>query len=109
MSFRIERDGPVTTLRLDKARANAIDADLVEAVIAATQELSRDPEVRGLMLASAHPKVFCPGLDLSALGDYDRPALSRFILRFAEMVWALYAFPKPMVAAVGGHAVAGGC
>jgi enoyl-CoA hydratase len=62
-----------------------------------------------VLLASAHPKLFCPGLDLVTLVDYDRPAMERFMLLFAEMVWALFELPTPMVAAVNGHAVAGGC
>src|SRR5688572_8628009 len=109
MTLKIERDGPLAVVRLDKARANAIDAPLVEAVVGALGELGRDDAVRGVLLASSHPKVFCPGLDLTALEEYDAPGLTRFLVRFAEMVWALYGFPKPVVAAVGGHAVAGGC
>ena len=96
-------------LRLDKQRGNAIDEPLVESLLEATARLAADASVHGVLLASAHPKVFCPGLDLVGLVDYDRPAMERFMLRFAEATWALYGFPKPVVAAVGGHAVAGGC
>ncbi len=109
MSLSIERDGVIALLRLDKARGNAIDEPLVEALIDAAQNLSRDDSVRGILLTSAHPKLFCPGLDLVALETYDAAALTRFMLRFAEMVWTLFALPKPLVAAVSGHAVAGGC
>lgn len=96
-------------LRLDKARGNAIDEPLVQELVHETRGLADDPEVQGVLLASAHPKLFSPGLDLVTLVDYDRAAMERFMLLFAEMVWALYALPKPMVAAVNGHAVAGGC
>jgi enoyl-CoA hydratase len=53
--------------------------------------------------------MFCPGLDLLRLIEYDRSAMESFMLRFAETVWALYGLPKPLLAAVNGHAVAGGC
>ena len=109
MSLRIEREGPLARLRLDKARANAMDAALVGDLTRAAAELRTDDGVRGILLCSAHPRVFCPGLDLVALDAYDAPALRAFLLRFAEMVWALYGLDKPVVAAVGGHAVAGGC
>ena len=62
-----------------------------------------------MLLASAHPKLFCPGLDLVALAEYDRASMERFMMSFAVTVWALYGLPKPVVAAVGGAAVAGGC
>jgi enoyl-CoA hydratase/carnithine racemase len=109
MTLKIERDGPLALLRLDKPRGNAIDAALVEAILAAAADFARDDTVRGVLLCSAHPKLFCPGLDLTELEGYDAPTLQRFMLRFAEMVWALYGLSKPVVAAVSGHAVAGGC
>jgi enoyl-CoA hydratase len=109
MSLRIERDGPLVSLRLDKARGNAIDEPLTESLIAIARDLGEDDSVRGVLLCSANPKLFCPGLDLVALDSYDPPALTRFVLRFSEMVWSLFGLWKPVVAAVGGHAVAGGC
>ena len=106
---RIERDGRMAVLRLDKARGNAIDEPLVLALAEAAAELARDDAVAGVLLASAHPKLFCPGLDLVALAEYERPAMERFMASFAVTVWALYGLPKPVVAAVSGAAVAGGC
>jgi enoyl-CoA hydratase/carnithine racemase len=106
---RVERDGRAAVLRLDKARGNAIDEPLVLALANAAAELARDDSVRGVLLASAHPKLFCPGLDLVALAEYDRPAMERFMASFAVTVWALYGLAKPVVAAVSGAAVAGGC
>jgi enoyl-CoA hydratase/carnithine racemase len=108
-TLRIERSGPLAVLRLDKARGNAIDLALVEDLLSATAELSRDDAVRGVLLASAHPRIFCPGLDLVGLLELERPALAQFMGRFAQMLWGLYGLPKPMVAAVNGAAVAGGC
>jgi enoyl-CoA hydratase len=62
-----------------------------------------------VLLASAHPKLFCPGLDLVALAEYDRASMERFMTAFAVAVWGLYGLAKPVVAAVSGAAVAGGC
>ena len=106
---RIERDGRTCVLRLDKARGNAIDEPLVEALTEAAAELARDDGVQGVLIASAHPKLFCPGLDLVALAEYDRGSMERFMTAFFVAVWALYGLPKPVVAAVSGAAVAGGC
>ena len=106
---RIERQGRLAVLRMDKARGNAIDEPLVEALARGAAEVASDPGVRGVLLASAHPKLFCPGLDLVALAEYDRPSMERFMTSFAVAVWALYGLPKPVVAAVSGAAVAGGC
>ena len=107
--LRFERQGRLAVLRLDKARGNAIDDALAGGLLAAAGEAGRDDAVAGVLLASAHPKLFCPGLDLVSLVENDREAMERFMLRFASAVWALYALEKPVVAAVNGAAVAGGC
>jgi len=105
----IERQGTLAVLRLSKARGNAIDEPLVEELARAAAEVAQDPGVRGVLLASGHPKLFCPGLDLVALAEYDRSSMERFMMSFAVAVWGLYGLTKPVVAAIGGAAVAGGC
>jgi enoyl-CoA hydratase/carnithine racemase len=107
--IRLERTGGLVTARFDKARGNSIDEPFTQELLDVATQLGADPDVRGVLLASAHPKLFSPGLDLVTLLEYDRAAMERFMRVFAEAVWALYALRKPVVAAVGGHAVAGGC
>jgi len=109
MSLRIERRERFALLRLDKARGNAIDEAMAKDLARAAAELSADEGVRAVLLGSAHPKLFCPGLDLLSLIDYERPAMEAFMLSFARAVWSLYGLRKPVVAAVNGAAVAGGC
>ena len=108
-TLRIDVSGGVANVRMVKPRANAIDEPLVRDLTEAARALGADRTVNGILLVSGHPKVFCPGLDLVTLIELDRAAMERFMLLFAEMVWALYALPKPVVAGVSGHAVAGGC
>ena len=107
--IRLERSGALVTARMDKPRGNAIDEPFVQELVQVAGQLASDPGVRGVLLASAHPKLFCPGLDLVTLLEYDRAGMERFMRLFAEAVWALYSLRKPVVAAIGGHAVAGGC
>ena len=107
--IRLERTGALAIARFDKARGNAIDEPFAQELLEVARQTGADAGVRGLLLASAHPKLFCPGLDLVTLLEYDRPAMERFMGVFAQAVWALYSLRKPVVAAIGGHAVAGGC
>ena len=108
-TVHLEPRDDVAVLRLDKGRGNAIDEALVLDLARAVRAVADDDSVRGVLLASANAKLFCPGLDLVGLLEYDRPALESFMGKFAAAVWALFALPKPVVAALGGHAVAGGC
>ena len=105
---RLERDGDAAILRLTRDHGNAINHDLVEALITALAEAEADASVRGVLLASTG-KIFCPGLDLQELILLDRAGMERFMTRFSTAVLALYTFPKPVVAAMHGHALAGGC
>jgi 3,2-trans-enoyl-CoA isomerase len=104
----IERRENVAVLRMDKSRGNAIDETFAGELLEAARAVAADDGVHGVLLASAHPKLFSPGLDLVTLTGYDRMAMERFMLLFADMLQALYGLEKPMVAAVNGHAVAGG-
>ena len=101
------KDG-LALLRLDRSHGNAINGQLVDDLLVAADRLARDGAVRGALLA-ASGKLFCPGLDLQELIEYDRPALRDFLKRFTRCVRALYAWPKPLVARIHGPAVAGGC
>lgn len=108
-AFRIEKQGRVAVLRMDKPRGNAIDEPFAEDLVRVCREVAADDAVTAVMLASAHPKLFCPGLDLVTLYAYDRPAMARFMATFHEGMLALYGMRKPLLAAIAGHAVAGGC
>jgi enoyl-CoA hydratase/carnithine racemase len=107
--IHVEKDGRLVTLRLDKPRGNAIDRELCVELLRTARELNGDDSVGAVLLASAHPKLFCPGLDLRTLLTYDRAALEEFMRVFGEAIWELYGFSRPLVAALSGHAVAGGC
>jgi enoyl-CoA hydratase/carnithine racemase len=107
-SVTLEIDGALATMRMDRRHGNAIDPGLAVDLSRACREAERDPAVRGVLLTGAG-KLFCPGLDLQDLIELDRPAMEDFVRRFTGSVLALYSFPKPLVARMHGHAVAGGC
>ena len=101
--------GAVRELRLARPPVNALDpqlcGDLAAAIAAAV-----DAGAQGLVL-SGGPKVFSAGLDvpyLVSLGE-DRNALRAAWEAFFEAARALAHSPVPVVAAIGGHAPAGGC
>jgi enoyl-CoA hydratase len=104
----LTRDGAIGIIRLDRAHGNAIDDTFVESFVAALAEAESDPEIGGVLL-TAGGKIFCPGLDLQELVVLDRDAMEKFMRRFSAMVLTLYTFPKPVVASIHGHALAGGC
>jgi enoyl-CoA hydratase len=105
---RLERDGAAATIRFGRKHGNAINGELVEGFLAACDEIEQDGSVHAVLLAS-DGKLFCPGLDLQELSELDRPAMAHFLARFNDAVLGLYTLRPPVVAALHGHAVAGGC
>jgi len=97
----------IGVIRLGRQHGNAINEQLVEDLSAACRDVAGDDRIRGVLLA-ADGKLFCPGLDLQELIELDRPELERFVHKFVRCVAESYALTKPMVAAIHGHAGAGG-
>jgi len=107
-TVRTAVENGVAILTLDRIHANAINDALVDDLLDAYHAAEEDPAV-GVVVLTAAGRMFCPGLDLQELYPLDRPALARFMERFGACVLTLYAFSKPVIAALSGHALAGGC
>jgi Delta3-Delta2-enoyl-CoA isomerase len=104
----LARDGAIGVLHLERAHGNAINDAFIESLVTTLAEAEADPAIRGVLL-TAGGKIFCPGLDLQDLVALDREEMERFMRRFSAAVLTLYTFPKPVVAVLHGHALAGGC
>ncbi|MFT3773090.1 MAG: enoyl-CoA hydratase-related protein [Minicystis sp.] len=100
-------DAGVAVLGLDLGRGNAIDHAFIDALGAALDAALADG-ARALVI-TGRGKVFCGGLDLVTIFEYDRVAMGRFVDAFDGVFRKVLAFPRPVVAAVNGHALAGGC
>ncbi len=99
----------IAILTLDRSTTNAIDAELVRELRDCLQSIRDDSSVSGIVLTSASRKFFSIGFDIPALYDLSRGEFEHFYSSFNMLCIELYAFPKPAVAAVTGHATAGGC
>jgi enoyl-CoA hydratase/carnithine racemase len=104
-----KRVGDVAVLRLSRGVTNPLNLDLVSQLGDALQRASADPAVRAVVLCSASDKFFSIGLDLPAMINLPRDGFRVFMERFEQLCSDLFACPKPTVAALTGHATAGGC
>ncbi|MFI0486888.1 enoyl-CoA hydratase/isomerase family protein [Actinomadura sp. 9N215] len=104
--LRAEVAGPVGTVVIDRpAKRNAMSADMWRALPGILDALAADPGVRVVVLTGAGGN-FCAGADIAELGDINRDDDSH-LSTLAER--ALAAFPKPVLAAIEGYCVGGGC
>lgn len=106
MIHREDRDG-TAVLRIEHGKANALDAELLEGLEERLRELEGDrPEA---VVLTGTGRIFSAGVDLFRVLDGGRAYLERFLPALGRSLERLFAFPGPVVAAVNGHAIAGGC
>lgn len=105
----LEQVEDVAIIKLNRNITNAIGPDLVEALMTTLQSVENDPEINGLVLTSANTKFFSIGFNIPELYDAEKEVFARFFQSYVRLLRYLFTFPKPIVAAVTGHATAGGC
>jgi len=102
-----ERRGHVELVRLNRERVrNAIDAATARSLGATFDELTEDPDVWAVVLTGTGDRAFCAGMDLKAFASGEIGEVLSGKGGFAGI--AARQFPKPLIAAVNGAALAGG-
>lgn len=95
-------------IELNRPKAHAINRRLVNELREELDKLENSEHVEGAVL-TASGNIFCAGLDLVELYDYDETTMDEFWQDFGLLMKDMVGFPKPLIAAVNGHAPAGGC
>jgi enoyl-CoA hydratase/carnithine racemase len=103
----VAREESFAVITLNRPPANAISAQLIQELNDAVSSFADDDAVRSIIITGSGEKIFCAGADLgSAFGGGNVDAFMQFgnaVLRKIER------FGKPVIAAVNGHALGGGC
>ena len=96
----------IARIALDDGKVNAMSLGFFEALGAALDRAER--ERPGAVIITGRPGVFSAGLDLKLLPTLGAAELRTTLITFARTMLRVFLFPIPTVAAVGGHAIAGG-
>jgi enoyl-CoA hydratase len=110
-SLRVESDGPVRTVVLDRpAELNAVDRDLHWGLANVWRQLAADRDARAVVLTGAG-RAFSAGGDLDWITSFldDPVARDESLREGAQIIEEMLRFPLPVVAAVNGPAVGLGC
>ena len=103
-----ESAGAVVTVRLDRAPMNVLNGALQDELRRAADDLASDPTVRSVVLYGGE-RVFAAGADVKEFQRMDRAAMADRAAALSGSLDAFARLPKPVVAAVTGYALGGGC
>lgn len=110
-ALQIATSGPVARLTLARPEVrNAFNAELIAELTGAFTELGARSDLRAIVLA-AEGKAFCAGADLNwmkAMAGYSWDENHADATKLANMLWAIYSCPVPVIARVQGDVYAGG-
>ena len=105
-----EKDGNVAVITLDNPPVNQYGFDAMDDTLACLNEAVRDADIK-VIVFTAKGKVFCGGADLKIIDGYTRnyPGAARDIPENGKRVFNAFCdCPKPVIAAINGHALGGG-
>jgi enoyl-CoA hydratase len=103
-------DGHVVTVTLNRPEQhNAMNTAMGEDLLACFEALARDPEARAIVLTGAGERAFCAGGDLKERNGMTDAAWRAQHVIFEQAAMKILRCPAPVIAAVEGFALAGGC
>jgi enoyl-CoA hydratase len=105
--IELSHRGDIAVLTMAHGKANALDIEFCDAVADTFDKLKSAP-AKAVVL-TGQGRMFSAGVDLVRLSEGGADHVRRFLPALHRLYDAVFFFPKPVVAAVNGHAIAGGC
>ena len=106
----LQKDGALATITFNNPKAlNALTVATFYGLETLLNELEQDADVRVVILTGAGEKAFIAGGDISHLGTLDAGGAREFALLAQRVIDRIETFPKPVIAAINGYALGGGC
>lgn len=102
-----QEDGMATVI-LNRGKVNALNETLVEQISSCFVKLEKDKSIQAIIF-TAQGKFFSFGFDIPEFLSYPKESFIRYLTKFTNLYTSLFLFPKPIVAALNGHTIAGGC
>ncbi len=107
--IKAEHRDNVAVLKLNRGVTNALNLRLVNQLAENLQEVRDNSDLCSLVLGGSNDKFFSIGFDIPELFELSRKEFRVFYQAFNRVCMDLYTLPKPTIAALTGHAIAGGC
>ena len=105
---QLSNEDGITTVTLARGKVNALNEPGVLQLRQQLEELAGDAKTRAVVL-TGRGKFFSFGFDIPEFLSYSKEDFIVYLTRFAELYRYLFLYPRPVVAALNGHTIAGGC
>jgi enoyl-CoA hydratase/carnithine racemase len=104
----VSKDGEIATVTLNRGKVNALNEPMVEEITKSFEDLETDNEVKSIVFTGSG-KFFSFGFDVPEFLSYPKSDFIRYLEKFSNLYTYVFRLPKPIVAALNGHTIAGGC
>jgi enoyl-CoA hydratase len=105
--IELTQRGAIAVMTMAYGKANALDIEFCDAIVAKFDAL-RGGDAKAVVL-TGQGGMFSAGVNLLRLSDGGVDYVRRFLPALHRLYETVFFFPKPVIAAVNGHAIAGGC
>jgi Delta3-Delta2-enoyl-CoA isomerase len=105
---RVEKTNGIAKVILSRGKVNAINEFVIDELTACFKELADDAQTKAVII-SGQGKFFTYGFDIPEFLNYKKEDFLRYLTKFTDFYGDVFLFPKPVIAALNGHTMAGGC
>ena len=107
--IQLSLDENVAVAKFDRNVTNAINPQMLNELEETFDQVKNDDNIVGVVLTSTNDKFFSMGFDIPEIYKLTKKEFKSFFKKFNRLCLELYTLSKPTIAAINGHAVAGGC
>ena len=100
--------GGIGTLVLNRGKVNALIDETVKEMHNTLYEFQMNPDIKAVIV-TGKGKFFSFGFDVPEFLSYSKEEFTDFLIKFTDLYTTMFMYPKPIVAALNGHTIAGGC
>jgi 3,2-trans-enoyl-CoA isomerase len=106
--LRVEKADGIAKVILARGKVNAINEFVIDELTACFRELAADDATKAVIL-TGQGKFFTYGFDIPEFLNYKQEDFLRYLTKFTSFYGDVFLYPKPVIAALNGHTMAGGC